>query len=83
MIRPKTSQIPICKKIVKQLYEPSLKKNKYLRELKSTSYLFNSDIKLRRSNSKILKRKWYEIEDLEKQFFLFNNRSKIHFLFFF
>ena len=83
LIRPKTSQIPICKKIVKQLYEPSLKKNKYLRELKSTSYLFNSDLKLRRSNSKILKRKWYEIEDLEKQFFLFNNRSKIHFLFFF
>ena len=83
LIRPKTSQIPICKKIVKQLYEPSLKKNKYLRELKSTSYLFNSDLKLRRSNSKILKRKWYEIEDLEKQFFLFNNRSKILFLFFF
>ena len=78
-IRPKTSQIPISKRIVKQLYEPSLKKSQYLRQLKSTYNIMNSDINIRRTNRKFLYRKWSEIGDLENQFYIYNNKGKILF----
>ena len=82
IIRPKTSQIPISKRIVKQLYEPSLKKSQYLRQLKSTYNIMNSDFNIRRTNSKFLKRKWSEIGDLENQFYIYNNKGKFFFYFF-
>ena len=83
IIRPKTSQIPISKRIVKQLYEPSLKKSQYLRQLKSTYNIMNSDFNIRRTNSKFLKRKWSEIGDLENQFYIYNNKGKFLFFYFF
>ena len=83
IIRPKTSQIPISKRIVKQLYEPSLKKSQYLRQLKSTYNIMNSDFNIRRSNRKFLNRKWSEIRDLDNQFYIYNNKSKILFFIFY
>ena len=82
-IRPKTSRIPISKRIVKQLYEPSLKKSQYLRQLKSTYNIMNSDFNIRRSNRKFLNRKWSEIRDLDNQFYIYNNKSKILFFIFY
>ena len=81
ILRPKTSRIPISKKIVKQLYEPSLKKSQYLRQLKSCYTIINSDSNLRRSNSRVLKRKWSELGNIENQFYIYNNKSKIFFLY--
>ena len=43
----------------------------------------NSDFNIRRSNRKFLNRKWSEIRDLDNQFYIYNNKSKILFFIFY
>ena len=83
IIRPKTTKIPTSKRIVQQLYEPSLEKSKYLRNLNNDLNNIKSETsKKKKGNSKYFKKTWGEIDNLENQFFVYNNPSKNIFLFF-
>ena len=83
IIRPKTTKIPTSKRIVQQLYEPSLEKSQYLRNLNNDLNNIKSETsKKKKGNSKYFKKTWGEIDNLENQFFVYNNPSKNIFLFF-
>ena len=77
IIRPKTTKLTTNKRIVKHLYEPSLIKGKYLRDLNLDLNTIANHSSRKRLNSRYLKKTWNKIDNLENQFFVYNNRGKI------
>ena len=77
IIRPKTTKLTTNKRIVKHLYEPSLLKGKYLRDLNLDLNTIVSNSSRKRLNSRYIEKAWNKIDNLEKQFYVYNNRGKI------
>ena len=83
VIRPKTTKLTTNKRIVQHLYEPSLEKSQYLRNLNNgLSYIKTSNSNRKLNNRYIIKT-WNNIDNLENQFYIYNNRSKILLFLFF
>jgi hypothetical protein len=83
VIRPKTTKLTTNKRIVQHLYEPSLEKTKYLRDL----YHGLNNIKIsnskRKLNNRYIIKTWNNIDNLGNQFYIYNNKSKICLFYFF
>ena len=81
--RSNTTKITTNKRIVQHLYEPSLEKSQYLRNLNNgLSYIKTSNSNRKLNNRYIIKT-WNNIDNLENQFYIYNNRSKILLFLFF
>ena len=83
VIRPKTTKLTTNKRIVQHLYEPSLEKTKYLRDLYhglNNIKIFNSK---RTLNNRYIIKTWNNIDNLGNQFYIYNNKSKICLFYFF
>ena len=82
--RPKTTKLTKNKKIVQQLYVPTLEKSQYIRKLNYDLNIIKTESSRRTNTSnRYLKRTWNDIDNYENQFFIYNNPSKIIFLLFF
>ena len=82
--RPKTTKLTKNKKIVQQLYVPTLEKSQYIRKLNYDLNIIKTESSRRTNTSnRYLKRTWNDIDNYENQFFVYNNPSKIIFYIFF
>ena len=76
--RPKTTKLTKNKKIVQQLYVPTLEKSQYIRKLNYDLNIIKTESSKRSNTSnRYLKRTWNDIDNYENQFFVYNNPSKI------
>jgi hypothetical protein len=83
IVRPKTTKLTTSKRIVKQLYEPSLEKSQYMRKLNyDLNNIKTESSKDKRNNSKYFKKTWNDIDNYENQFYVYNNPSKLIFILF-
>ena len=83
IVRPKTTKLTTSKRIVKQLYEPSLEKSQYIRKLNyDLNNIKTESSKDKRNNSKYFKKTWNDLDNYENQFYVYNNPSKILILFY-
>ena len=81
IIRPKTTKLTTSKRIVQQLYEPSLEKSEYLRKLNyDLNNIKTESSKDKKFNSKYFRKTWNDLDNYENQFYVYNNPSKIIFI---
>ena len=81
-VRPKTTKLTTNKRITQHLYEPSLKKSEYLRTLNNDLNKMKNNKLNKKFNSRYFKKTWDTIDNLDNQFYVYNNKSKI-FIFYF
>ena len=83
VIRPKTTKLTTNKRIVQHLYEPSLQKTKYLRDLYHGLNNIKFSNSKRKLNNRYIIKTWNNIDNLGNQFYIYNNKSKICLFYFF
>ncbi len=81
--RSNTTKITTNKRIVQHLYEPSLEKSQYLRNLNNGLSTIKSSNSKRILNNRYIIKTWNNIDNLDNQFYIYNNRSKILLFLFF
>ena len=82
-VRPRTTKLTTYKRITQHLYEPSLKKGQYLRTLNNDLNSFKNNKLNRKFNSRYFQKTWNNINSLDNQFYVYNNKSKIFIFYFF
>ncbi len=82
-VRPRTTKLTTYKRITQHLYEPSLKKGQYLRTLNNDLNSIKNNKLNRKFNSRYFQKTWNNINSLDNQFYVYNNKSKIFIFYFF
>ena len=81
-VRPRTTKLTTYKRVTQHLYEPSLKKGLYLRTLNNDLNNIKNNRLNRKFNSRYFKKTWNNIDNLDNQFYVYNNKSKIYIFYF-
>ena len=81
--RSNTTKITTNKRIVQHLYEPSLEKSQYLRNLNNGLSNIKISNSKRKLNNRYIIKTWNNVDNLKNQFYIYNNRSKILLFYFF
>ena len=76
--RPMTSStLSSNSNIMKKLYDPSLQKSKYLRDIRSGMVRIQKDTSRYRAAELNFRRSWRDVDEIKNYFFVYNDPSKI------